>query len=99
MSKKTTDMVKVEVWVLCLTDSDSGEPKFYYNPKKDILEREKHMEQTYCSENACLAKEKELNIDGLTTLKGTIDVPKDILINAIVDTFTEQGLIKPEHQV
>lgn len=40
--------------------------------------------------------EKKLNIEGLEVVKGTMDVPKELLINSIMETFVEHGLVKGE---
>lgn len=94
MSQDKTDTLKVEGWVLCLIDSNSGEPKFYYNPKKDIFERKFNKKYVFWSKEDCVAKVKILNVEGLEMLKGTMDVPKDTLIDAIMEIFVEKGLVK-----
>ena len=48
----------------------------------------------YWSREQCEAKESELNIVGLEIVKGTMDVPRDLLIDSIIETFDELGLIK-----
>lgn len=88
------EMVKVETWVLGLVNWESSEPVFYYNTVEDKFERKFNNQCAYLSEKDCEKKEKELNIDGLQVIKGTMDFPKDVLINSIMDTFVEAGLIK-----
>lgn len=84
------EMVKVETWTLILTKFESGPvtPIFYYNHIDDIFERKFSIKCAFLGEKECIAKEKELNIFGLESVKGTMDVPKDILIDSIMEVFT-----------
>ena len=94
MPTEADAIVKVESWVLCLIDFESEEPSFYYNPFNDNFERKFSNQCAYWSREECIVKESELNIVGLEMVKGTMDVPRDILIDSIIETFDELGLIK-----
>lgn len=87
-------IVKVESWVLCLIDFEREEPSFYYNPINKSFEREFSNQCAYWSREQCEVIESELNIVGLEIVKGTMDVPRDVLIDSIIETFDELGLIK-----
>lgn len=93
MTTETDEIVKVESWVLCLIDFESEEPTFYYNQINDSFERKFSNQCAYWSKDQCEVKENELNIVGLEIVKGTMDVPKDLLIDSIIETFEELGLI------
>lgn len=92
------EMVKVETWTLVLLEAKSGPttPVFYYNPVDDVFERKFNSNCGYWSEKPALDMEKKLNIEGLEVVKGTMDVPKELLINSIMETFVEHGLVKGE---
>lgn len=94
--EKLNEMVKVETWTLTLTKCESGQltPIFYYNHVDDIFEREFSMNCAYWVEKECVKKEKELKIYGLEMVKGTMDVPKEHLIDSIMETFVELGLVQ-----
>lgn len=94
MAAEAEAIVKVESWVLCLIDYESEEPSFYYNPINESFERKFSNPCAYWSRKQCEVKESELNIVGLKIVKGTMDVPKDLLIDSIIETFDELGLIK-----
>ncbi|BAQ11465.1 hypothetical protein OXB_2995 [Bacillus sp. OxB-1] len=93
------EMAKVETWVLCLGGWESNEPIFYYNPEEDKFQRQFSGKCAYWSEKHCLEKEKELSLDGLQVVKGTMDIPKEDLINSIMEAFVETGLIKKDMEV
>lgn len=88
------ESVKVVAWILGLVNWESSEPVFYYNTVEDKFERQFSNQCAYLSEKDCEKKEKELNIDGLQVIKGTMDYPKEVLIDSIMSTFVEAGLIK-----
>lgn len=92
------EMVKVETWTLVLIEAKSGPitPVFYYNPMDDIFERKFNSNCGYWSEKHALEMEKKLNIEGLEVVKGTMDVPRVQLIDSIMETFVEHGLVKGE---
>ncbi|MFY0742136.1 hypothetical protein AB1K09_06340 [Solibacillus silvestris] len=94
MATEAEAIVKVESWVLCLIDFESKEPSFYYNPINESFERKFSNQCAYLSREQCEVKESELNIVGLEIVKGTMDVPRDLLIESIIETFDELGLIK-----
>lgn len=91
---KQTEMVKVTTWVLCLVDWDSNNPVFYYNPREGVFQRQFNSQCAYWSEEPCLEIEKELNLEGVQVLKGTMDVPRDHLIDSIMEAFVGVGLVK-----
>ncbi|MGE7838029.1 hypothetical protein [Viridibacillus arvi] len=94
--EKLSEMVKVGTWALTLTKCESGTltPVFYYNHVDDIFERKFSMNCAYWVEKECVKKEKELKIYGLEMVKGTMDVPKEHLIDSIMKTFVELGLVQ-----
>lgn len=91
---KANEIVKVETWVITLNDENTGMPAFYYNPDTDKFEREFSNPCGYWEEKPCLDKLKELQIDSAEITKGSMDVPKNILAEAIAEVFIENGLVK-----
>lgn len=88
--KNQNEMVKVETWALTLNKCESGPltPVFYYNHIDDTFERKFSMKCAYLGENECIKKEKDLNIFGLEIVKGTMDIPKDTLIDSVMEVIT-----------
>lgn len=86
-------MVAVSTWVLCLCDENTELPSYYYNPNTDAFQRNFNTECAFLEEKMCLEKQKELNVEGLQMVKGSMDYPKELLIEIIMESFEESGLI------
>lgn len=67
------------VWVIALTRDSSGivEPHFYYNPEKDIFQRESTNECYYVSENIAQEELEKLNTSGTMVLSGRLKMQAD----------------------
>lgn len=91
--KSEVEMINVETWIIGITGQESNQPEFYYNSKKDIFQRKFNKQCAFFSEKDALAKERELDLFIVDIIKGTIEVPKEELINTIVEAFRKQGLI------
>lgn len=98
--KQQEEMIKVDSWILYLSKYDIDEPVFYYNPVTDSFDRKFSTECSFWSEEACIKKENELNLDGIYSAKGTIDVPKEFLIDTIMSVAVDLGFVndKPQHR-
>lgn len=91
MSKQ--EMVAVSTWALCLCDENTELPTYYYNPNTDSFQRNFNTECAFLEEKMCLEKQGELNVEGVRTIKGTMDYPKNLLVGIIIEAFEESGLI------
>lgn len=91
---ETSEIIKVETWVITLDHESTGMPVFYYNPDTDKFEREFTNPCGYWDKSLCEKKLKELQIDSAEITKGSVEVPKNILAEAIAEVFIENGLVK-----
>lgn len=91
--KGEVEMINVETWIIGITGHESNQPEFYYNTKKDIFQRQFNRQCAFFSKEDALEKEKELDLFIVDVIKGTIEVPKEELINTIVEAFEKQDLI------
>lgn len=89
---KPEEMVQISTWVLCLCDENTNSPMFYYNQEEDIFQRNFTIWCAFLDEKTCVEKQSTLNIEGVQVVTGTMDYPKELLTNIIVETFTENGL-------
>lgn len=90
-SMKQQEMIQVTTWVLCLCDESTDLPTFYYNQLEDIFQRNFSNQCAFVNEKTCLEKQNALNLEGVQVVKGSIDYPKELLMNIIVETFAENG--------
>lgn len=87
------EIVKVSTWILCLCDENTDLPTFYYNNKNDAFQRNFNTDCAFLEEKMCLEKQNALNVDGVQMVKGTMDYPKELLVDIITEVFSETGLI------
>lgn len=86
-------MVKVKCWVLYLISFETDKIEFYYNHVEDKFDRQFNIQCAFLDEKSCLEKGESLSIVGLESGTGTMDYPRELLVEIITDAFYGNGII------